>query len=255
MTSDTLAVIEQDEIRHQIDESRSALVEKLGLLEEKVAETVQNASSSMAEATATVVDTVNQATASVSETVENVNLAVQGTVHNVQNAVSNTVDSVKDTFDLPEQVRRHPWEMLAGAVVIGYASGCFFSRRSTTGQNRSVERWEQPWPVDYGRPERGPTSLVPTPNRVEVDSASPKAIESRPEKTHLLSDMFGGELQKLQGLAIGVTLGLVRDLIAESAPASFRPQIEEVIDGFTEKLGGEHIRGPVLQPRETSSTT
>jgi hypothetical protein len=262
MSTDMLTPMsEQDEIRLQIDESRAALAEKLEMLEEKVAETVQNASSSVAEATASVVDTVNNATASVSETVANVNAAVQGTVENVRSSVSNTVESVRDTFDLPEQVRKYPWAMLAGAVVAGYAGGRYFQPEPKPAyQPSGVDKFlssssSQPTTTDSIQNLRSEDSATPeysTGTRGAGTSGNHITKLYDQPKTNYLMDTFGSEIAKLRGLAIGVSLGLVRDMVSDSAPPAFKEQISEVFDGFTDKLGGERIRGPILPATHSS---
>src|SRR5438132_737937 len=91
-------------IRQQMDETRAALSEKLEMLENQV------------------VGTVQEATTSVQETVETVKDAVEDTVHTVRESVRETVEAVKDTFDLQQQVQRHPWIMIAGATTLGFLS-------------------------------------------------------------------------------------------------------------------------------------
>ena len=75
-----------DVIRRQIDETRESLADKLETLEDQVKHTV----------------------ASVTE-------AVEHTVDSVKSTARETVETVKRTFDIPYQVRRHPYA-LTGAV-------------------------------------------------------------------------------------------------------------------------------------------
>ena len=86
-----------EEIHRQIDETRSALTEKLETLENEVLGTVHN-----------VTDTVEQ------------------TIENVKDTVEETVNTVKRTFDLEYQVDRHPWAMFTGSVVAGCLAGTLF---------------------------------------------------------------------------------------------------------------------------------
>ncbi len=263
MSPDVLTMpTEQDVIRQQIDESRSAMNEKLELLEGKVTESVQAATASVADATAAVMETVQNATASVSETVDSVNAAVQGTVENVRSSVNGAVDSVKETFDLTQQVRNYPWQMLAGAVALGYLGSQLLQpeRRSTRTARRGSERSDpvpvssnnQSQPIDatfWNEPERSVAShgLQTQTTAAAASSLNPVAEPSPTWMGHL-NDTFGPEISNLRGLAIGASLGLVRDLITSSAPETLRTQIAEVVDGFTDKLGGQHIHGSVLQP-------
>jgi len=84
--------------------TRTALAEKLGLLEEKVEQV-----------TSTVSDTVE----AVSETVE------------------ETWDAVEHVFDLKWHAAHHPWALVGGAVVVGFVGG-----RLLSGPRRPRE-WER----------------------------------------------------------------------------------------------------------------
>jgi len=77
-------------IRHQMEETRSSLADKLETLESQFCGTVEGA------------------TEAVSHTVE---------------VVQETVETVKETFDLRKQTDRHPWGMLTGAVAVGFVVG------------------------------------------------------------------------------------------------------------------------------------
>src|SRR5262245_55877302 len=92
-------------IRHQMEETRASLTEKLETLEHQVVGTVQGA------------------TSAVTETVENVKEAVAETVETVKGTVRETVETVKETFDLSRQVDRHPWLMVGGSVALGFLCG------------------------------------------------------------------------------------------------------------------------------------
>ncbi|MBC7815656.1 MAG: hypothetical protein IAG10_02020 [Planctomycetaceae bacterium] len=236
-------VVEPEEpevIRQQMADSRTALTEKLGFLEEKVTETVQNATTS-------VTDTVNSATASVVETVDSVKSAVQETVATVKHSVEGTVASVTEAFDLPHQVAAHPWPMMAGAIGVGYLIG--YSLPSAPSQSRAQQygltgsagyRNE----VDYqatGAATNGKASSA-------LGAAAPSGFLSS------IGEMFQSELTQLKGLAIGTAVGLVRDMLSESAPSSLKREVADVIDRVTEKLGGHRISGTVLSPGRTGRT-
>jgi ElaB/YqjD/DUF883 family membrane-anchored ribosome-binding protein len=83
-----------DETCQDIEDTRSAITEKLDLLEERVRETVKGAQSSVEEIVGTVKETVEE-----------------------------TVNTVKRTLDVPYQVNQHPWLMLGGATLAGYLLG------------------------------------------------------------------------------------------------------------------------------------
>jgi len=96
---------ETELIRQQMLETRTALSEKLGALQEQVLATVEGT------------------TQKVTETVQTVQEAVQDTVSTVSESVQGTVDTVKKTFDVSEHMQSHPWLMLGGAVAVGYVGG------------------------------------------------------------------------------------------------------------------------------------
>jgi len=101
---------EPDEIREQIEDTRSALTAKLETLEQGVKETVHDAKA-----------------------------AVTDTIENVKETVKGTVETVKDSLDVRGYVQEYPWPMLAGSVGLGFALGCLFPR-STNGNGDKISR-------------------------------------------------------------------------------------------------------------------
>ncbi|MBY0525121.1 MAG: hypothetical protein K2R98_17075 [Gemmataceae bacterium] len=193
-------------IRQQMEETRSSLSEKLETLEQQVVETVQGATSAVA------------------ETVETVKEAVNETVTTVTGSVQDTVHSVKDTFDVPLQVERHPWTMLGLAVATGYVGG-YLLERKPHDHYRSMQE---------SQASRAPVYMAPQPS-------TPPAPEKLPQPSFLskLADQFGPELTKLKGMAIGMGLSAVRDMVTNSAPPEMKEKLNEVLDGIISKLGGE----------------
>lgn len=277
--SENSSTAEQESLRQQISESRGALAEKLEMLEEKVAESVHSATSSMAEATASVVETVQNATASVSETVGQVNSAVQGTMESVRSKVEDTVHALKDSLDLSEHVRQHPWPTLAGAVAIGFVAGRLLngSDERQNGYDYDDDRYQEPWAeynpaaayepaswaaqresqvASYGQNGgRGPdfqrrSSTVGA--RPSTAAPASKLASASDSWMSQLKNMFQGEIEKIQGLAIGTSLGLLRDVVSQSAPPTLRTHITEIIDDMTEKLGGQKISEPILSQNQSA---
>jgi len=222
---------EPEVIRQQMEETRAALTEKLETLEQQVVETVQGA------------------TTAVTETVASVKEAVQETVETVKDSVQTTVESVKETFDLPLQVERHPWLMLGGAAALGYLAGSLLSqgkKKETATPTRSasfptVSAWS-PHGANGG-PNGPPGPLSPA--REIVPPSTVKTTE--PGRLSELSQTFNDEISKLKGLAIGTLLGVVRDFVTQAVPDRIGPQLGEVVDSITTKLGGQPISGPVLE--------
>ena len=138
-------------IRQQMDETRSAMTDKMETLEHQVVESVQAASA-----------------------------AVSETVQTVRDSVHETVETVKDTFDLPRQVDRRPWTMMAAATALGYLGGYLLSR--TNGRvGRIIEKIDSmPPAVDAPTPANGndtPTRHIP------AASAATQRADAAAEKT------------------------------------------------------------------------
>jgi ElaB/YqjD/DUF883 family membrane-anchored ribosome-binding protein len=88
--------------RADMDDTRAALSEKLGTLEQRMVDTVHGAAD-----------------------------AVVQTVDNVKAAVHDTVENVKHTFDVRQLVDRHPWAMVGGAIAVGFVASYLLVRRGT----------------------------------------------------------------------------------------------------------------------------
>jgi hypothetical protein len=83
-----------EQIRQQMEETRTSLAEKLETLEQKVTTTVQE--------TAT---------------------AVTDTVETVKKTVASSVENVKETLNPRLQTELHPWGMVGGAFALGFLGG------------------------------------------------------------------------------------------------------------------------------------
>jgi ElaB/YqjD/DUF883 family membrane-anchored ribosome-binding protein len=110
-----------DVIRHQIDETRSSLTEKLETLEAEVKGTVQSA---------------------------------RETVETAKESVQETISNVKRTFDIPYQVDRHPWAMLGLSLVSGVVAGAVLGGRMSADR-RIARRLSE---ASVEPPERGETT-------------------------------------------------------------------------------------------------
>jgi len=208
-----LATQEPEVIRQEIDETRSALTEKLEALEQQVTGTVERAKDS------------------VEETIANVRESVEETVTSVKETMQDTVASVKETFDLPLQVERRPWLMLGGAAVAGYAMGAMLGRRRTSSDG-TVERMST-----SGRQPLAPVEEPRPAYHAEPEPQGPSFF-----------DRYSEELDRVKGLGIGLALGLVRDIAKQNLP-QLAPQIDRLAESFTTKLGGESVPFSLLSPQ------
>jgi len=220
MSNETRDLADQDPatIQAEIDTTRSAITSKLEALEDQVVGTMQSARES------------------VEETIETVRGTVEDTVNTVKETMQDTVSTVKETFDIPLQVRRHPWAMVGGSWVAGLVLG------AVVGESRHRRRMPMDRLASHGEPmsERAPRNT--TSAREFFDTGS----RAEPPREPGLFDRFHGEIEQVKGLAIGMALGLVRDVIKENLP-QLEQQVGEIVDGITTKLGGTPVQGRVME--------
>jgi len=184
-----------DEMREEIDCTRSDLANKLGALEDRVMGNVQSA---------------------------------QETVEDSIQIAKDTVATVKRTFDVKHHVEQHPWAMVGGCIVAGFALGALFKnlgRRNEEGGRRREERSRSDSSVSAQ-----PTSFAPVAPAPQYQPPPP----TRPGLFDLLHD----EIEQVKGMAIAYVLGMARDSIKEAVP-QMAPQIDEVMNSIVKKLGGE----------------
>jgi len=229
---------EPEVILHQMEETRSSLKDKLETLEGKV------------------MSTVHEASAAVTDTVANVKEAFQDTVSSVKHSVDDTVTSVKDTFSLQHQFDEHPWAMFLGSAFVGYLGGTLLTPPHQGGRTRtysaspSVARTD--WTAAPSYQSHGTSSSPEGMQGLQASSSG-----ETPEKGWLgeLATTYSSELNKLKGLAIGTALGVVRDMVASSAPPPLVGQLTQLVDDVTTKLGGQPIRGSVFNTGSSSQGT
>lgn len=189
-------------IRQQMGETREHLSEKLECLEQKIVHSVQGASS-----------------------------AVQETMTNVKETLHEGVETAKDAFDLPAHVERRPWLMLGGAVLCGYVLGTLLENRRAAAP-----------------PERPPAPLPPPPKTHSHGHGNGhskrekrEAPAAKPEKEASWLGKFEPEVTHLKSLALGVTMGTIREIVSEQVPPHLAGELREVIDAVTKKIGGEPL--------------
>lgn len=214
----------EEVIKQQMLETRASLAEKLETLEQQV------------------VGTVHSATHAVTDTVESVKEAVE----RAKASVHDTVEAVKETFDLSRQVHEHPWLMVGGSVTLGFAAG-WLTGRDGASTREGLRRGALPSlstlaPRFETEREGGAVQR----NGEETPSASAEAGAAHPSLLTNLEQKFDTEIRQLKGLALGTMLGVVRDMITNSAPPQVGSQLAEIIDSATVKLGGQPIHGPVF---------
>jgi ElaB/YqjD/DUF883 family membrane-anchored ribosome-binding protein len=216
-------------IRRQMQATRMALTDKIELLEREVVDTVRDTSSA-------VTNTVTVAKDGVQEVVQMVKDSVQG-----------TVEAVQETFDLPRQVALRPWSMVGGATALGFLGGYLLQGTRSRQPQQARMRASEAVVV----PEARPTVLESITGTAQTNGKSTAAAAPIRETSVVenLGKKFEKEISQLKGLAVGTLFGILRDVVMPSIPKPLEQQVEEVIDGFTEKLGGKPIHGHVLPVR------
>jgi len=199
---------EPDVIRQDIEQTRSALTEKLETLEEEVKDTVRSAK----------------------ETVEE-------TIENVTETVQETVETVQRTFDLEYQMQQRPWVLIGGSVAAGLVAGYVADnlRPQAASWQESGRNVPPPPPsMAEGGGAWGSQQAYYAPPRRE----GPTFFQS-------LLGRFDKEIGMVKELAIGYATGVLRDMIKEALPA-VKDRIEQVMDSATTKMGGKPVEGPVF---------
>jgi ElaB/YqjD/DUF883 family membrane-anchored ribosome-binding protein len=208
--------VKAEVIHQQMEETRSNLQAKLETLEQQVKDTVQEATEAVTDTVATVKETVKETVETVKETVE------------------ETVDSVKETFNLSRHVQEHPWPAFACATAVGFVG------------TRLLQRWAP------DRTAAAAPTAAPTYTPISAIASAPSTPSAPEEKRgswwSWLVDHYGDELDKIKGLAVATAGGILREMLTENVQPEFGQRVKEVIDGFTTKLGGQPIEGPILLP-------
>lgn len=210
---------EPDVIREHIEETRESLTEKLESLENQVKGTVQDARAT-----------------------------VEETIDTVKSTVQETVESVKRTFNVRYQTEQHPWPMVGASAILGFAVGSLLGGRP---RHHIPERMTE---SGYGGAvQSGAAGNLPNGTSSSLMSPPVGAQPKQPGIMDKLMSAFEGEMDQIKGVAIGAGLGLVRDVAKQSLPPSLAPQVEEIINDLTSKLGGRPVRGPVVDPATVQS--
>lgn len=195
---------ELEVIRHQMEQTRSSLADKIEALESEVRGIVEGATSAVA------------------NTVE----TVQETVENVKEGVQDAVESVKETFNVRKHVERHPWAMFSGAFMVGCLAGTLLGRSRKPARTAAV-----------AETAKGPAARNGHGHRNGASRKATKAAATEEESGPLHSS-----LKALKSLAIGTLMGTLRDVIVKAAPSNLVSDLAGVVDDMTTRLGGKTLR-------------
>jgi ElaB/YqjD/DUF883 family membrane-anchored ribosome-binding protein len=212
-------------IKHQMEQTRTSLSDKLETLE------------------STLVSTVKDVTDSASEVVENVKETVSTTVENVGETVSESVAAVQETFNFRRHVEEHPWVMVGAAAAVGFALGALIPSRRRRDPRDAVSRLEHL-----------SSSVAPFPRAREGGAGNghgrrreSRAAASEAKESGGFLGLFRSEFDKLKGLALGATFSVLRDVATQSAPAGrLRQGIADLFNSAMAKLGGKPLEEGAL---------
>ena len=180
-----------------IDQTRIAMAEKLGAIEQHVNSTIHHARTTMTQ------------------------LAEKTT-----SSVRDTMQATQDALDPRGHAARHPWVFMGGALVLGYAGGVLFRRgwRITTGV------------VPYYPPGVGGAAVMPTsgsssseqrrepgvypfyPHRAENHGRGSQGLADRPTLWSEVERVLHDELGVVRNGVIRFGGGLLREMIRQAVP-------------------------------------
>jgi len=238
---------EVDVIRDQMQDTRTALTDKLEALEQQVVSTVHSI-------TDPVVNTVETVKKAVEDTVGAVRDTVKSTASTLTGAAEQTMETVKDTFNLTRQVERHPWLMMAGAVAVGYIGGRLLLPENT-GSSGSPTTSGSPFPDSMNRATAAPE---PPRHNGHHDGARAETRQSDTSEESWLGNLtqsFEPEINQLKGLAIGAAVGVVRDLVTQSLSGEMGSRLKDWLNKLTERMGGKPFSDPLIKPTPSESET
>jgi hypothetical protein len=162
---------------------------------------------------------------------------MEDTMKSVKGTVGETVEAVKQV-DVKGLLERHPWLYVGGFVTLGYfAYRLLEHAEQTTTATSDAET------------ETSPTARSASSLADRHGNGRHREPESVPEEAPRTqgggctrTENWGELLDELKALAIGVPLSIVRDKLATAGADAFRSQVNEIMNGITEKLGGRVIQ-------------
>jgi hypothetical protein len=224
----------EDVILDQMENTRTALTEKLETLETQVAGTVQGATSNVAGTIEAVKETVEAVKDSVEEAVAAVKETVAETVTTAKEAVRDSVSAMKSLVDVPAWARAYPWPAFGVSVALGFAVERLIAQ-PPAGGHASSHREDFRLPPDHVSGESSFEGVQPSHSFWSGVVAS-----------------FEPEIQRLKALAIGKLMGTIEQLVGDVLPTDMAPKAREVFHDITRKMGG-NVLDETSEPAHTST--
>jgi ElaB/YqjD/DUF883 family membrane-anchored ribosome-binding protein len=225
-----------------IEDTRSAITEKLEILEERVRETVEGAQSSVEDIVENVKDMVDTTVEAVRHGVEGAQSTVEGIVENIRETVGDTVETVKRTLDVPHQVDQHPWLMFGGATLAGYLLGSWGGGStspafSTNDSESSAVGTTAAMSASHAKHDCLPPS----------DSESSVHPQLQQGMGSSVLEQLKDEIAIIKVAAVGALISTLREMVKQAVP-TLAPHIERA----RSQRGGQPLERPPQQPAPMS---
>jgi ElaB/YqjD/DUF883 family membrane-anchored ribosome-binding protein len=199
---------EEVEARQRLDNAKASLTEKLAVLEETVADTVEKVS-----------DPVAETAEAVKETVVTVKDTVEQTAEAVKDTVVEGMEAVRHWMDFSGHVQKYPWMMMAAGVGTGMCLEMVFG--------------------GSGETERAPATSGGHHGRAHHHNGG---VRKERAKSSGISSWFGQfepEVNKLKSMALSALLGAVRSMVVQAVPQKMQQGVQELFETASKKLGAE----------------
>jgi len=109
----------ESHIRQEIEDTRAAMTAKIGMIQERMDETVEETGSTVVNVMNTVLEQVQR----VQNMFESVTSAAEATIAQVQDTAQRTTAGGSPGGELIADIYRRPWVMMGTAVLVGYILG------------------------------------------------------------------------------------------------------------------------------------
>jgi len=162
------------------------------------------------------------------DSVQGATSAVKETMSSVKETMHEGVESAKAAVDIPAHVEKQPWLMLGGSVLAGYILGTLLENR------------KQPDALPPPQPQPFKSSQQHGPGNGHSKREKRETPAPQPKRESWFA-MLEPEVNHIKGLALGVALGTVREMLTEQVPPHLADELRGVIDAVTKKVGGEPL--------------
>jgi hypothetical protein len=163
---------------------------------------------------------------------EGVASAATETAGAVKATVQESVQTIHDAVDVNQHIQRQPLTALAASICAGFACGRLLA--SSAGSQAPL--------ADLPPPGAGNGRET----AVAFRSKMPEAASTGGRWLQRAIQSFEPELNKLKELAVGMAVGMIRDVVHDTAASSVKQPLTDLLNDVTVKLGGRPLPNPVV---------